>query len=235
MSDGTWKVARHAPIEQINERIWRVVGPLDGMPLKRVMTVVKRADGKLMVHSAIQLDETSMAEIEEWGTLAYIVVPNGFHRMGAPAFKQRFPNASVVCPQGSRARVEKVVAVDADYADVPADEAVTLQILDGVGDSEGVMLIRADDGVTLVMNDALFNTPHRTGFAGFVLKHVTQSTGHPRVSRLFKVAAIKNKQAFKACLLRLADTPDLRRIVVSHHEVIDADPGGALRQAASEL
>jgi len=44
-----WKVLPHKPIEKLAENLWRVEGDLEGMPLKRVMAIAKRADGSLEV------------------------------------------------------------------------------------------------------------------------------------------------------------------------------------------
>ena len=43
----TWRVLPHRPLTQLSERVWR----LEGMPMKRVMTIAKRADGGLAVHT----------------------------------------------------------------------------------------------------------------------------------------------------------------------------------------
>ena len=64
---------------------------------------------------------------------------------------------------------------------------------------------------------------------------VTGSTGGPRVTRLFRVMAVKDKAAFKADLGRLAETPGLVRIVVSHHEPIVDRPADVLRRIAESL
>lgn len=231
-----WKVLPHDPIEKLGTRIWRVEGSLPGMALKRVMAVAKRSDDRLVIHNGIALEEDAMKELEAWGDPAFIVVPNKYHRLDAKVFKDRYPKAEVVCPAGCRKQVEEVVPVDRDYLDAAVrDEAVELRHLDGIGESEGYMLVRADDGASLVLNDALFNTPHQPGLVGWALRNITDSTGGPRVSRLFKWLAVKEKGALRACFEKLADTPDLRRIIVSHHETIDDDPSGVLRHVASTL
>ena len=96
----TWRVLPHGPIEKLSERVWRVEGEMEGMPLKRVMTVAKRADGGLVIHNAIPLDDAGMAQIEQWGPVRVIVVPNGYHRLDAKVFADRFPQARVICPAG---------------------------------------------------------------------------------------------------------------------------------------
>lgn len=231
-----WKVLPHEPIEKLGERIWRVEGSLPGMALKRVMAVGKRSDGGLVIHNGIALDEEAMTELEAWGDPALIVVPNKYHRLDAKVFKDRYPKAEVVCPAGARKGVEEVVRVDRDYGDTAVqDDAVELHHLGGVADAEGYMLVRGDDGATLVLNDALFNTPHQPGFIGWALRNITDSTGGPRVSRLFKWLAVKDKAALRASFEKLAETPDLQRIIVSHHETIERDPAGVLRDVAAKL
>jgi hypothetical protein len=231
----TWKVLPHRPIEVVAENLWRVEGKLDNMPLKRVMTIARRSDGELVVHNAMALDDASMARIDEWGRVAWIIVPNGYHRLDARVFKERYPAARVLCPRGGRKKVEEVVPVEGAYEDFTVDPDVAFETLDGVGDQEGVMIVRSRDGLTLVFNDAIFNMPHARGFAGWIIRHITQSTGGPRVSRIFKLFVLKDRKAFHAHLLRLADLPALQRLIVSHHLMVQEDAAGAVRQAAATL
>lgn len=234
-ANDTWKVLPHGPVEELAENLWRVEGSLEGMPLRRVMTVAKRSDGDLVIHNAMALDDASMAKIEAQGRVGYLIVPNGYHRLDAPVFKKRYPEAKVLCPRGGRAKVAEVVPVDGTYEDFPKDSAVELVNLDGVAEQEGVMIVRSADGATLVFNDAIFNMPHVGGFSGFVIRHITASTGGPRVSRIMKLFVIKDRAALRANLLRLAETEGLRRMIVSHHELVQGDAAAAIRQAAATL
>ncbi len=216
-----WTILPHGPIEKLSPRVWRVEGSLSGMPLKRVMTVVRCASGKLVVHNGIAVEPAAMAEIEAWGEVGWIVVPNGFHRLDAPAFAKRFPRAQVLCPPGARTKVEEVVSVSGTYADFPRDEAVRLNVLEGVGEQEGYVAVEDEDGVTLVMNDLVFNMPHVPGVQGFVLKHVTRSTGGPQLTRVSRFFLVKDAARVRTELERLAAIPGLVRVIVSHHEAIE--------------
>lgn len=231
----TWKVLPHGPIEKLSERLWRVEGDLEGMPLKRVMSIAKRADGTLIVHNAIALEAAAMAEVDAWGNVAVIAVPNGYHRLDAKVFHDRYPDAEIVCPGGARAKVEQVVKVTRAYRELPADGAVTVEELEGTKGREGVLIIRDADGISLVFNDCVFNMPHGKGIHGFVLRRITGSTGGPKVTRLAKWFLIGDKVAFRAHLERLADLPGLRRVVVSHHITIDQAPARVLRDVASAM
>ena len=229
----TWTVLEHGPIEKLSERVWRVEGSLPNMPLRRVMTVVKRSDGWLVVHNAIPLGEAEMAQIDAWGPVRVIVVPNGYHRLDARVFRDRYPHARVICPPGARAKAAEVVRVSGTYDEEVADSVVRFETLAGTKGSEGAMIVTEPTGTTLVLNDIVFNMPHAAGFSGFVLKHVTQSSGGPKVSRVGRWFLARDKGALRAHLEKLAGLPALRRVVVSHHQVIEQP--AVLRDIAASL
>jgi len=230
-----WKVLPHGPIERLEPNLWRVEGTLPRMALRRVMTLIRLDDGRVVVHSAISLDDRSMAEIEAWGRPAVLLVPNAFHRLDAPAWVARYPQIEVRCPPGGRSKVEQVVRVDADYRGFDGGRTLIIEVIEGIGGSEAVLVVRSPGGATLVFNDALFNMPHGRGVAGFIFRYVTGSTGGPRVSRLFRMLGIKDRARFRDHLRRLSDTPDLVRIIVSHHEMITDEPAAMLRSVAAAL
>ncbi|HTU63347.1 MAG TPA: hypothetical protein VMF89_33025, partial [Polyangiales bacterium] len=111
----TWPHREHGALQQLAENLWLVEGPMPLTWIRRTMTVARDERGRLLLHSAIAMDAQRMAALEALGTPTWLVVPNGYHRLDAPAYKQRFPALHVVAPSGSAARVRQVVAVDADY------------------------------------------------------------------------------------------------------------------------
>ena len=183
----TWRVLAHGPIERLAENIWFVQGALPNMSLKRVMVIVRLSDGRLVIHNGIALEAAAMAEIERWGTPAYLIVPNGGHRLDAPAYKARYPGLRVLCPRGSRERVEQVIKVDGTYEDFPPDESVRFETLRGVADAEGAMIVRSADGETVVLNDVMFNMDRKRDPLGFFFTTLLGSAPGPRVSRLAKL------------------------------------------------
>ena len=98
----TWQVQPHRPLEKLAENLWRVEGDLPGTGGTRVMTIARLGDGRLVIHNAIALEEPLMKEIESFGTVDAIVVPNGFHRLDSKVFKARYPNAKVYCPTAAK-------------------------------------------------------------------------------------------------------------------------------------
>lgn len=236
-----WKVLGHGPIEELAENLWRVVGDIPGMSLKRTMTVVRSDSGELLVHNPIAMDPASMAKLDAWGRVAWIVVPNGGHRLDAPAYKNRYPSALVLAPVGQRAKVEEVVRVDATFDAFDADAnggatGIRFEKIAGVADAEGAMFVTSKDGVTLVLNDIVFNMDRKTDPLGWFFTTVLGSAPGPRVSRLTKLVYVKDKKALRADLERFAGTPGLVRLIVAHEKVAHGtEAAAALRQAATYL
>lgn len=234
--DTGWKVLSHGPLERLAENLWRVEGALPGMSLRRTMTVVRRPDGSLLLHSPIALDDARRQELEALGPVAAIVVPNAGHRLDAPAYKSRYPRAVVFCPRGGRGKIAEVVGVDGSYEDYADDGCVRFETLDGVGDAEGAMLVRSNDGVTLVLNDVVMNMDKKRDVLGYLFTTVMGSAPGPRVSRLVRLLYVKDQPALRRHLERLADTPNLQRLIVAHEKVASGPAAAAaLRQAATYL
>jgi hypothetical protein len=215
----TWTVLEHSPIEHLSENLWRVQGSLPGMSLRRTMVIVRLNDGRLVIHNGIALNEEAMQAIERWGQPAFLIVPNGGHRLDAPAYKARYPELRVLAPRGSRERVAEVVKVDGAYEDFPSDPNVRLEMLHGLADAEGAMIVKSSDGTTVVLNDAMFNMDRKRDPLGFFFTTLIGSAPGPRVSRLAKLAWIKDKQALRDDFARFAQLPDLARVIVAHDKV----------------
>ncbi len=234
-SDSASQVLSHGPVERLEANLWRIEGSLPGMSLRRVMTLVRLDDGRVVIHSAIALEEELLAELEQWGCPAILIVPNGFHRLDAPAYKARYPDLMVLCPQPAARRVADVVSVDGDLSRFPQQDTVTCEYLDGTGQGEGYLLVRHGGSASLVLNDAIFNMPHVSGVVGWLLRHATRSTGGPTVSRIARWMLVKHRARFREQLRQFAEVPNLKRIIVSHHQVIDTDPAGTLLRLAATL
>lgn len=228
-----WTVPPHKPIEQLETNLWRVEASMKSPPLERVMTIAKLSTGGLVLHSVVALDEAQMAELESFGPVKYIVVPNGWHRLDAAGYKARYPEARVLTPKAARKRVEQIVKVDGTLEEL-VDRDVKLGLVEGTRGLEAMMTVTSGDRVTLVFTDVIFNMPHRTGFQGFVLKHVMSSSGGPKVTRIGRTFLIRDKQAFAAQLEQLA-AQNVTRIVVAHNEVISVNPAGILRGIAASM
>jgi len=231
-----WKVLEHGSIERLADNLWRVEGALPGMSLRRTMTVVRRHDGSLLLHSPIALDDARRQELEGLGPIAVLVVPNAGHRLDAPAYKAKYPGAVVFCPRGGRRKVAEVVAVDGTYDDYADDGVLRFETLDGVDAAEGAMIVRSEDGVTIVLNDVVMNMDTKKDALGYLFTTVMGSAPGPRVSRLVRLLFVKDQPALRRHLERLSTTPRLQRLIVAHEKLATGPAAAAaLREAATYL
>ncbi len=229
-----WKVLDHGTLEQLTSNLYRVEGALPDMALPRHMIIVKLPGERLLIHNAIAVGDEVREQIEQLGDPTYLLVPNGWHRLDAPAYKQRYPELSVICPRGSRDKVEEAVAVDLTYDQFSGEDAVSLVHLDGLRDVEGVLQYRGEDGVTLVFNDVLFNQPHMAGMMGLFFRLIG-STGGPKVTRIARWGIVKDRSACADHIGRLARTVGLVRVIPGHGELIEDDAPQVLAQVADNL
>lgn len=227
----TWTVLKHKPLTKHSAHFWTVEGSMPNGSTRRVMSLARTSDGRLIIHNGVALEESAMKEIEAWGTPAFLVVPNGFHRMDARIFKDRYPSVKVLCPASQRKKVEEVVPVDGSYNDFPTDPVVGVRHMAGTKDSEGVLTVSDDSGTYAVFNDLLMNVRSR----GFPRDFMVSPTGHLAVPRIARWFLAKDKQALAADLRKVAGLPNLRAVVVSHGSATTANASAALEAAAAEL
>ena len=226
----------HGPLTALAENLWIVDGiiAMPPGPLPRRMTVARLADGSLVIFSAIRLSETEFGRLEQLGPPRYLVVPNGFHRHDAAAFKARYPQLRVVTPEAARAMVEEVVPVDAT-TDIFADPTVRFLTVPGTGDRESALLVTSAGGTTLVLNDLVGNVRDSRGLMKLVLTLMGFAGRRPQVPRMFARRVVTDRHAVATQFREWAALPGLERIIVSHGAMIDGDARGELLRLADSL
>jgi hypothetical protein len=198
------------------------------------MTVARLSDGRLVIYSAIALDEDEMRALEAFGTPAFLVVPGQLHRMDAKIWKARYPKMLVIAPAGARAKVEEVVKVDATGADL-GDPHVRLIVVPGTEQHEAALVVERPNGTTLVVNDVIWNVDHRPGFRWWLLKVAGFTGEQPKIPPIVAAKSIKDRRAFRAQLELWSGLHDLRRIIMSHGEIVTEEAPAVLRQLAARL
>ncbi len=224
-----WKVLPHRPILEHTERLWTVEGVMES-GTKRIMSVIRLEDGRVLLHNAIALDDVEMARIDALGEVAGILVPNAFHRMDCRIMQARYPKAKVYAPAGAAKAVAKATPVHGSYADAPQDATVRVAHLPGIKDREGVVEVRGPTGSSLVFNDMLMNIP----VAGFPMDLFVGPSGRLSIPRFARWWFTSDAQALRKEIERLADALPAR-IVPGHGEILTGDVSGRLRGAASLL
>jgi hypothetical protein len=231
-----WKVLPHGKLLEIDVNILTVTGEIlmPMMSLPRRMTVVRLNGSRLVVFSAISLDEDEMAKLEAYGHPAFLIVPSDKHRLDAKPWKNRYPAMQVVAPEGARAKVEDVVPVDT-VAPQFDDPNVQFAVVPGTGGCEAALVVRTPNGTTLVLNDIVGNIRDASGLGGWLLRLAGFAGDRPQIPKVVKKVMIADTGALRAQLLQWAQIDTLKRILVSHGSPIEDNPRQTLRDLASLL
>jgi hypothetical protein len=231
-----WKVLPHGKLSEVDDNILTVTGELH-MPLvdiPRRMTVARLSESRLVIFSAIALDDGEMRALEEYGRPTFLVVPNDHHRLDAKIWKERYPLMQVVAPEGARSKVEETVHVDTSNPDF-GDPNVQFVTVPGTRGHEAALVIRTPNGTTLVLNDLVGNMGHESGFGGWFLRMMGFAGDEPHIPKPVKLVLIEDKEALRVQLLAWAELEPLKRILVSHGVPIEDHPAQTLRDLARSL
>jgi hypothetical protein len=227
-----WTVLPHGKLTRVNERMVTVVGDLK-MPLlelPRRMTVVRSKAGHLVIFSAIALREPDMAELEALGKPSFLVVPSERHRLDVPGYAARYPGITVVAPHAGVEKIGQVVQIDTSTPDFGDPSIRYVEIA-----ADSALEVDGDDGLTVIVNDLIGDIHGEHGVGGWLLRVMGFAGDDPHVPAPVKLLLGKHKSEVAQQFRRWAERGDLRRIIVSHGDIIDNDPQGVLRSLAASL
>ena len=232
-----WKVGPHGSLQELDARLFTVSAeitmPLGNFP--RRMTVIGLPSNRSAIWSAVPLREPEMKKIEDLGEPSFLIVPGIGHRLDVKAWKRRYPNAKILCPPGARQAVEEIIPVDAT-SDVMADPTVVFEAVPGVGGKEAALIIRRKGGTTLVLNDILANVRHPHGIGAHIMARLLGfGVSRPMMPRVGRWMFVKDRRALAGAFRKWAKEPELKRIVVSHGDVLNIDPQTVLNRIAQDL
>lgn len=118
----------------IDDKIWTLDRPVwfSGVRMRARTTVVRLDDGSLLLHTPAPPTDALTEQLRALGPVRWLVVPNCWHHLGAPAAAAHFPEAKVVGPASALNR-NKALKLHMDIHDaqfgeqVPEFEALPLQ------------------------------------------------------------------------------------------------------------
>jgi hypothetical protein len=230
----SWKVLPHGPLHEVAPGILTVVGqipmPLGNFP--RRMTVIALGGKRTAIYSPIPLREPQMAQIDALGAPAYLIVPNGGHRLDLRPFHARYPKAKIVTATGSKARVAEAAGPVQTRASL-GDEA-KLVILAGSGDAELAMMVRTGSEISLITNDVIGHVANPHGLGARIMARLMGFGPRPRVTRPARWFFIKDKAALADQFRQWSKIEGLRRLIPSHGDIVDR-PAALLERIAASL
>ena len=109
----------------VDDKIWGLERPVwfSVVRQRARTTIVRLDDGSLLLHTPAPPTDALAEELRALGPVRWLVVPNCWHHLGAPAAAARFPEAQVVAPASALNR-NKALRLHVDIHDAQFGEQV---------------------------------------------------------------------------------------------------------------
>jgi hypothetical protein len=219
-------------VHVVDDKIWSLERPVwfSGARLRARTTVVRLDDGTLLLHTPAPPNDALAEELRALGPVRWLVVPNCWHHLGAPAAAARFREATVVGP-ASALRRNPLLRVDVDLHDgklgklVPEFDVLPLE------------------GVPFWDETVLYHRPTRTLLGADIVcsaganDHFTWRLG-ARIFGCYERVRVppdarkklQDKAAAARSLRGMLQLP-AERLIIGHGDIIEEDCRGHLARA----
>src|SRR5690242_19946488 len=216
-------MSRSSMFDLIADGIWchRAQYRFGALEFPHAVTVMRKRDGGLIVHSPAKLDDATRAALTSLGDVASIVWPSWWHDLYLPQWAAAYPDALLyVAPDLRRAVFGKSNArVLAEAVEVDPDVRVAAVDRLGVWFDESVFLHRPSK--TLVVADLVVNVRPGLPFSTNAFFALMGTQPGPKIPWFYRTVA-RDKRRLRAQLDHIASL-DFERLIVGHGDNVLSD------------
>ncbi|MGC1306887.1 MAG: DUF4336 domain-containing protein [Phormidesmis sp.] len=225
-------------LREIDRDLWVTEQPLRyfGLSVGTRMTVVRLANGELVVISPIQVNESLASQLNKIGTVKHIIAPNLYHYFFVAGFKTRYPQATLWAAPG----------LEVKQPELPIDRTIdraSNQLWDGLAFVffEGFRTL-GSAGFESLNECVFFHLPSRTLILTDIAFHFDESFppltqfatritgGYKRLSpSLLEKIATTDKEKVRSSVERVLKW-DFERVVMAHGSIIEQGGKEKFRQ-----
>ncbi|WP_437958273.1 hypothetical protein WME76_00540 [Sorangium sp. So ce119] len=195
-------------------------------------TVVRRADGGVVIHSPLAFDDAAAAAIDALGEVRALVAPNCFHHLFLKAASERWPRASVLGASGLEKKLSGLRFTPLPRSGVAPE----------IGDDLGVRLVEGVPYITehvflharsrtLIVTDLVLNVHEVRNFGMKVFLWLGGAWNKTAQDHLWRLLMRDRAAAARSVADILAW--DFDRVVVAHGDVVEGDAKERLRRAVA--
>jgi hypothetical protein len=218
----------------VADAIWVSERPVrfSGVRLRARTTVLRLDGGGLLLHSPPEPSDAFCSAVSELGEVRWIVVPNAFHHLGAPASAARFPAAKVVGPASAKAHNPQLqLHLDVrDEAFLGAVQELDVLPLEGCPFLDETVLFHRPSG-SLIGADIVISACARDHWSWRWAARLTGCYDKTRAPPDVRHHTKANDAAARS-IDRMASLP-LERLLVAHADPIEDRPSETLLDAWS--
>jgi hypothetical protein len=205
-----------------------------GLEVGTRMSVIRLAEGSLLLHSPVEIDAALRRELDAVGRVRFAVAPNRVHHLYAGRVAEAYPEARLWVAPGLERKRPDLVFDGVLGDDAPAEWKGQLDQVFFRGrpyENEVVFFHRASR--TLILCDLAFNFGPRSAAPTRLLMRLLRSYGRFGPSKLDPLL-IRDRRAARESLERILGW-DFDRVVVAHGDVLESGGREALREGYSWL
>jgi hypothetical protein len=218
------------PLRRLADDLWVADRPQSfyGLVVGARMTVIRLADGSLLLHSPVSLDEGLRRELDALGPVHFAVAPNRVHHLYAGKVADAYPGARLWIAPGLETKRSDLVyeGILGDDAPAPWRGQVDQVFFRGRPYENEVVFCHRKSR-TLLLCDLAFNFRAGTHPVTRFLMQLVRSYGCFGPSKLDPLL-IRDRASARASLEQILAW-DFDRVVVAHGDVLEEGGHEALR------
>ncbi|MEM7593730.1 MAG: DUF4336 domain-containing protein [Cyanobacteria bacterium P01_A01_bin.83] len=218
-------------LQQVDRNLWVAEQPLKfmGLPVGTRMTVICLTDNSLLLISPIQITSEIQQQLDDLGTVKYIIAPNLFHYLYLADCRKIYSQALVLAPPGLKEK-QPNLKIDSIFAqdDIKFDSQLEYTLFTGFQTLIVSQIKTVNEIVfyhpstkTLIITDSAFNFdrsfPLVTQFAARIIGSYQQL----KPSWLEKIA-VKDKQKTKQSIEQILSW-DFERVIMGHGKIVETN------------
>lgn len=203
-------------------RLWAATSSLyapGGLYFSIRMVVVQLADGGLLLHSPVPIDDALAAALAELGPVRHLVAPNKLHHLHLAAAQARYPAATTWAAPGL---ADKIAGLQADHtlgeAAPPWADELQPHFVAGIPWMNETAFFHAATG-TLVVTDLFFNFHAVPNAWNRFVFRMLGVLGKAKQSPLVRLQTRDKAAAAASAQALVALRPE--RVVPAHGDVVD--------------
>jgi len=197
--------------------IWLDSEPVSilGMRLTATMTILRLADGGLLLHSPVAMTPERRDEVEKLGSVTHLYSPNSFHHLRIGDWAAAFPAARLHAPAGlAKKRPDlRIDRVHGSGSEPAFAGIVDEKRIEGCRLEESALVHRPTR--TLIVADLVHNVGKPSDAWSAIYTRAMGFYDRVALSRMLRWTAFSDRTAARRSLDELLELP-FERLVVGH-------------------
>jgi hypothetical protein len=223
-------------LREIAEELWTAEAELavGGMPLAIRMTVLRRPDGSLILHSPIDIDDALAAQLDALGEVRELLAPNRFHHLYLFGAERRWPGARLWGAPGLPDKRPDLIFDEllGDVTPPALADTIETRLFAGLPMASEVVCFHPRSR-TLIVTDLVFNIHHTRSRLSKLYLRASGAWQRCAQTPLIR-ALVRDRSAARRSLERIFEW-DFDRLIMAHGEIIEQGAKPVLAEAVARL